>query len=197
MSIRTFAVAAVAAGVTAAAAVGIGAALAASDGDNEGASQPVTFEVVENGTRFAFDEAPVFDDGMPGYGNPFVTEGYIYEAGTLADGGGVNPDGSPTHPDAVIGTWICEGTLIGDGARTESGPWVVSTQVFDFVDFDGDDAVITNGVEIPAVGEEVQRAIVGGTGEHVGASGVQRQVLEGFNDSAGVNLSVTFEPAAA
>jgi hypothetical protein len=193
MNIRKLAVAAVA--VAAVAAVGIGAAFAASDdNENSDASQPFAFEVAENGTRFAFDEAPVFDDGMPGYGNPFVTEGYIYEAGTLADGGGVNPDGSPTHPDAVIGTWICEGTLIGDGARTETGPWVVSTQVFDFDDFDGDDAVITNGVEISDIGEEVQRAIVGGTGEHVGAVGVQHQVLEAFNDSAGVNLSISFEP---
>lgn len=197
MNTRRLAVTAATVAVTAVAAVGVGAAFAASDDDNDEASQPFTFEVAENGTRFAFDEAPVFDDGLPGYGNPFVTEGYIYEAGTLADGGGVNPDGSPTHPDAVIGTWICEGTLIGDGARTESGPWVVSTQVFDFDELDGDDAVITNGVEISDIGEEVQRAIVGGTGEHVGAAGVQRQVLEAFNDSAGVNLSVTLEPAGA
>ena len=67
--------------------------------------------------------------------------------------------------------------------------------VFDFGGFDGDDAVITNGVEISDIGVEVRRAIVGGTGEHVGAVGVQHQVLEAFNDSAGVNLSITFEPA--
>lgn len=195
MNIRQLAVAAVAA--AAVAAVGIGAAIAASDDGYGETPEPFAFEVAENGTRFAFDEAPVFDDGMPGYGNPFVTEGYLYEAGTLADGGGVNPDGSPTHPDAVIGTWICEGTLIGDGARTETGPWVVSTQVFDFDEFDGLDVVITNGVEISDIGEEVERTIVGGTGEHVGAAGVQRQVLEAFNDSAGVNLSVTLEPAGS
>ena len=94
----------------------------------------------------------------------------------------------------MIGTWICEGTLIGNGARTETGPWVVSTQVFDFDEFDGFDAVITNGVEISDIGEEVQRAIVGGTGEHVGAVGTQFQVLEAFNASEGVNLSITFEP---
>ena len=193
MNIRKLAVAAIAVAIVAA--IGVGAAFAASDDASDDTSEPFTFEVAENGTRFAFDEAPVFDDGMPGYGNPFVTEGYIYEAGTLAEGGGVNPDGSPTHPEAVIGTWICEGTLIGGGARTETGPWVVSTQVFDFDEFDGDDAVITNGVEISDIGAEVQRAIVGGTGEHVDAAGVQRQVLEGFNDSAGVNLSITLEPA--
>lgn len=184
-----------AAGVAALAIVGIGAAYAASDTDGGDPTDAFSFEVAENGTRFAFDESPVFDDGMPGYGNPFVTEGYIYEEGTLADGGGVNPDGSPTHPDAVIGTWICEGTLIGDGARTSTGPWVVSTQVFDFDEFDGLDALITSGVEISDIGEEVQRAVVGGTGEHVGAVGTQHQVLEAFNDSAGVNLSITLQPA--
>lgn len=192
MNIRNLTIGAVVAGALAIA--GLGVASAASDDDAGEPSEAFSFEVAENGTRFAFDEAPVFDDGMPGYGNPFVTEGYIYEAGTLADGGGVNPDGSPTHPEAVIGTWICEGTLIGDGARTESGPWVVSTQIFDFGEFDGNDAVITNGVEISDIGVEVQRAIVSGTGEHVGATGTQYQVLEAFNDSAGVNLSITFEP---
>jgi hypothetical protein len=194
MSIRTIAVGSVAAAAVAVAGISVVVAASGDDADDV-ASEPFSFEVAENATRFAFDEAPVFDDGMPGYGNPFVTEGYIYEAGTLADGGGVDPDGSPTHPDAVIGTWICEGTLIGDGARTDTGPWVVSTQVFDFDEFDGLDAVITSGVEISDVGEEVTRAIIGGTGEHVGAAGTQVQVLEGFNASQGVDLSITFEPA--
>ena len=54
----------------------------------EAASQPANtrhlqFDIAEIGTRFVFDEAPVFDDGFPAYGNAFVTEGYIYEAGTL------------------------------------------------------------------------------------------------------------------
>ena len=176
---------------------GLGAGVAWAASDDESSSEqvePVTVEIAENATRFAFDEAPVFDDGMPAYGNPFVTQGYIYESGTLAAGGGVNPDGSPTHPEAVIGTWICEGVLIGDGARTESGPWVVSTQVFDFDAFDGFDSVITHGVETPVAGEPVERAVIGGTGSHAGAEGRQIQVLEGFNDSGGVNLTVTLAP---
>jgi hypothetical protein len=187
----------IAAGIAAAAAVaGIGAtvALAASDDEASADAQPLMFEVAEDANRFVFDDAPVFDDGMPSYGNPFVTQGYIYEAGTLADGGGVNPDGTPTHPDAVIGTWICEGFMIGDGARTESGPWVISTQVFDFGAFDGADVVISHGVETPVVGELVERAIIGGTGTHVGADGTQIQVLQSFNASEGVNLAVTLEP---
>ena len=177
-----------------AAGIGVGVAAAVS-GEGSSSGERFTFEIAEDANRFVFDEAPVFDDGMPAYGNPFVTQGYIYEAGTLDDGGGVNPDGSPTHPDAVIGTWICEGVMIGDGARTESGPWVVSTQVFDFGEFDGADAVLTSGLESPETGAPIERSIIGGTGEHRGAAGAQFQTLKAFNDSGGVNLSVTIEPA--
>lgn len=192
MSIRNVTIAVVA--TAAVVGIGIGVAYAGSDDAYE-ESESVQVEVAEDATRFAFDESPVFDDGMPAYGNPFVTQGYIYEAGTLAEGGGVNPDGTPTHPDNVIGTWTCEGVMIGDGAHTESGPWVVSTQVFDFGEFDGDDIVISHGFETPEIGEPTDRAVIGGTGEHVGAVGTQSQVLEGFNDGGGVNLTVTLTPA--
>ena len=168
---------------------------AAVSGDDAGAEDaPLVVEVSEDMSRFVFDDAPVFDDGLPAYGNSFVTQGYIYPEGTLAAGGGVNPDGSPTHPDEVLGTWTCEGFFIGDGARTESGAWVVTSQVFDFGDLDGDDTIVTQGVELSDLGVEVDRAVVGGTGEHAGAAGVQTQILEGFNEAEGVNLTVSFEP---
>ena len=54
------------------------------------------FDVAENATRFVFDEAPVFNDGLPAYGNAFVTGGYIYEQGTLNGGNGVLPGGPPS-----------------------------------------------------------------------------------------------------
>lgn len=193
MTTRTLAIGAVVAATIGAA--GLGATYVAADDGDVNPSSVFEFEVAEDATRFAFDDAPVFDDGLPAYGNPFVTQGYIYEAGTLAEGGGVNPDGSPTHPDAVIGTWTCEGFMIGDGAHTATGPWVISTQVFDFGEFDGEDIVISHGVETPEIGQEVQRAIIGGTGEHTGAVGTQIQVLEDFNASEGVNLSISLEPA--
>ena len=193
MSVRAIATAAAAASIV----TSVGATVAwAVSGEASPAyeTQPLAFEIAEDATRFAFDDAPVFDDGLPSYGNPFVTQGYIYQLGTLAAGGGVNPDGSPTHPDAVIGTWTCEGFLIGDGAHTEAGPWVVSTQVFDFGAFDGADIVVSHGIETPEIGEVVERAIIGGTGSHTGADGTQIQVLESFNDSDGVNLTVTLRP---
>ena len=37
------------------------------------------------------------------------------------------------------------------------------------------------------------RAITGGTGEHRSASGVMVQILHGFTEQMGVNLSVEFQ----
>ena len=104
---------------------------AASNGEHH---RPRTLEVdiAEDGTRFVIDETPVFDDGFPAYGNPFITQGYIYPAGTLTDSNGVNPDGSPEFPDKVIGEWSCQGYFIADGAHTTKGSWVFTTQLFAF-----------------------------------------------------------------
>lgn len=151
------------------------------------------FDVAEDGTRFIFDEAPVHDDGMPDGGNAFVTEGYIYEAGAIADGAGVNADGTATHPDRVIGSWYCEGHMLGDGAYAETGPWVISKQVFDLGPQAGSKTVVSDGLEL--VDHEIEgfRAIVGGTGPYQTASGQQGQVLHGHNDSDGVQLSVELD----
>lgn len=148
------------------------------------------FDVAEDGTRFIFDEAPVHEDGWPDGGNAFVTEGYIYDAGAIDDGAGVNTDGSPTHPDRVVGTWYCEGHMLGEGAYAETGPWVISKQVFDFDTPAGSRTIVTDGLEL--VDHEVEgfRAIVGGTGPYRTASGQQSQVLHGHNDSGGVQLTV-------
>ncbi|NNE12454.1 MAG: hypothetical protein HKN41_09450 [Ilumatobacter sp.] len=151
------------------------------------------YDVAEDGTRFVWDEAPVFDDGWPAYGNAFVTQGYLYPAGAIEDGAGVEADGSPTHPDLVVGTWTCEGHFLGDGARTETGAWVVSKQIFDLGDRPGDETIVTDGVEL--VDHEVEgfRAIVGGTGDYRAAAGEAAQVLHGHNDSEGVQLTVTLD----
>ena len=149
------------------------------------------YDIAEDGTRFAFDDAPVFDDGLPAYGNGFVTQGYIYEADAIeVHDAGVNADGTPTHPDLVVGTWTCEGHMIGDGARSETGAWVVSKQIFDFDDKPGDRQIITEGLELVDHDIVGLRPIVGGTGEYRSATGEQSQVLHGHNDSEGVQLTV-------
>jgi hypothetical protein len=124
----------------------------------------IRFDVAENARRFVFDETPLFPDGAPAYGNEFVTEGYIYPAGTLNSTNGVNEDGSPEFPDQVIGRWVCRGWHVGEGAKTAK-----------LVD-----------LNVP-----IQRAIIGGTGPFAEARGEATQTMIGFNQLNGVNLRFT------
>ncbi len=154
----------------------------------------ITVEVAENGFDFVWDEQPVFDDGFPAYGNAFVTQGYIYEEGTLDGTNGINPDGSPQFPDKVLGTWTCYGYFVGDGARTEEGPWVVTSQVFEFTsDTVGGQTIVTNGFETPQLAGPAVRAVIGGTGDYATARGEVTQITLGHNTSDGVDATFTFD----
>lgn len=156
----------------------------------------IKFDVAENGTRFVFDEAPVHEDmtpPMPAYGNPFITEGYIYPYGTIQcddDGNctGTNSDGSAQFPDQVIGRWTCRGWFVGDGMKTETGPIVITTQLYDLGDTPGDKTIISEGYELIDFNVAVKRAITGGTGKYSMARGEAKQTLLGFNESMGVSL---------
>ncbi|MFV2054152.1 hypothetical protein [Aliiroseovarius sp. YM-037] len=147
------------------------------------------FDVAEDHTRFAFADAPVHENGMPAHGNPFVTQGYIYPAGTLqGESSGVNEDGSAVYPELVLGTWTCDGWFVGEGGNTESGVWLISRQVFVFND---GDTVITQGTELADKGVFNARPITGATGDYADQDGVMMQKLLGFNEFMGVNA--TFE----
>lgn len=154
-----------------------------------------TVEIAEFGGNFAPDEAPVFEDGLPAYGSAFVTQGYLYEEGTLAMAqfDGVLEDGSPEFPDRVIGQWSCWGYHVGDGAHTESGPMVVTTQLYSFGDAPGLETITTIGYELADTEVTQTRAVTGGTGAYRSARGTQTQVSYGFNHTFGLNMSVTFE----
>ena len=135
------------------------------------AEAPDAFDVAEDITRFSFAASPVFDDGMPAYGNAFVTQGYIYPAGTLSDGAeGANPDGSPAFPDLVIGTWTCDGYFVGDGMRTETGAIVITRQVHHF---NTGEILVSHGPELVDAGVSLERAVTGGTGNLADVSGLQ------------------------
>lgn len=167
---------------------------AAADDNDKKRKPPARFEVAENGLRFAFAAAPVHEDGMPAYGNPFVTEGYLYPAGTLNGSNGVLPDGSPEFPDKVIGRWHCRGYMIGDGAHTTTGPWVISTQTYLFNDTYANSMLSTEGYEFIDLNVPIARAIIGGTGHFKAARGEQTQTLLGFTDQMGANLRVSIDP---
>ena len=163
------------------------AAFAALMSTSAFAGEPLTrFDVAEDHTRFVFAPKPVHEDGMPAYGNPFVTQGYIYEAGTLTGGHeGVNPNGSPVFPDKVIGTWTCDGWYVGDGFYTKSGTILISRQVFEFGD---GNLLISQGPESVDENIPLPRAITGGTGDYKDIGQVVNQTLLGMSDGFGVRL---------
>ena len=162
---------------------------------DQGRGRHLEVDVAEDGTRFVFDEnGPLLENGYPDYGNGFVTQGYIYPAGTLTGSNGVNPDGSPEFPDLVIGEWTCYGYFVGEGAATTEGAWVVTTQVFEFhSDVPGGRTIVTVGAETPAGAGPALRAVVGGTGSYATAGGQVEQVTLGHNVSEGVNATFVFE----
>lgn len=147
-------------------------------------------DVSENAKRFIFDETPLHPDGAPAYGNEFVTEGYIYPEGTLNGTNGVKEDGSPEFPNKVIGRWTCRGWHVGEGAKTVTGPWVVTHQYFDFGNKFGRVSLATDGVELVDIDVPINRAIIGGTGIYSQARGEAQQTMIGFNQLLGVNLRI-------
>ncbi len=174
--------------------LGIVASAAYADGHGDADAtanvDTMQFEVVEDGNRFVFDDQNLFEDGMPAYGSAFVTQGYIYPAGTLEQGTGILANGEPEFPELVLGVWTCYGWMIGDGAYTETGEWVVSTQIYQFED---GSTIVTDGFEIVDFEVPFTRAISAGTGQYAGASGEQTQMLHGFTEQMGVMLSVSFD----
>lgn len=174
-------------------------AAAANDAADYGHSarhHRLKIDVAESGPKFIFDEAPLLDSGLPAYGNSFVTQGYIYPHGTLGAHDGVNADGSPEYPNKVIGEWTCRGFFIGNGAETVTGPWVITTQHYDFYSQSGYATnkqgtrlnLVTDGYELVDIGVAGKRPITGGTGPFSRASGQADQTLLGHNASEGVNL---------
>jgi hypothetical protein len=170
----------------------------------------LSLEVAETGSRFVADEHFVDADGIPTRGNYFITDGYLYEPGTLScvdevcdgvvyDEGGIP---SPQFPDRVIGTWTCYGTHTENGATAGSRPIIATTQVFDLGAQAGDETIVTSGFELMAAGTPIERAIVGGTGPYAAVGGTEQQTLLGLNNPDlvvdevplfGVTLGVTLE----
>ncbi len=167
------------------------AAVAACLAGSASADKLMAFDVAEDHTRFIFASTPVFDDGMPAFGNPFVTQGYIYPAGTLSDGEeGVLSDGSPAYPDLVLGTWTCDGWFVGEGMRTTEGTMLISRQVYEF---DDGDLLITQGPEGSENFVPVIRAVTGGAGAYDGINGQMTQVMLGMSDGFGVRLQIELD----
>lgn len=183
------------------------AAVTFADNNGEGKGKRhrvLKFEVSELSPRFVFDETPLDAAGKPAYGNEFVTEGVIYAPGTLQSGDdGVNTtrdangkvlSATPKYPDKVIGRWTCRGWHVGEGAATQTGPWVVTHQLYDFADTPGAASFTTDGLELVDIGVAIQRAITGGTGPYRNMRGEAVQTMIGINTSDGVNSRFEIKP---
>jgi hypothetical protein len=142
----------------------------------------------------------------PAFGDFFMQEGLIYEAGTLSancaggDGCGLNPDGTPEFPEAVIGKWTCYGSFVGNGGATAEGVWLYSTQVYEFdveqlednVFAPGEHALISHGAERIDLGVPFDRAVTGGYGQFDRSVGQLRQTKIGFNQTECENFTFDF-----
>lgn len=149
------------------------------------------FDVAEDHTRIFMADKPLHENGMPAHGNAFVSQGYIYPAGTLAEGtNGILKDGSPAFPDLVLGTWTCDGYFVGEAGNATSGVWVISRQVFAFED---GDTIITQGTEIADIGKENLRPVTGATGNYADIEGRLIQTTLGFNEFMAISATYEFE----
>ncbi len=166
-------------------------AIALSLATNVQAEARMAFDVAEDHTRIHMAAAPVHENGMPAHGNAFVSQGYIYPEGTLADGiVGVLEDGSPVFPDLVLGTWTCDGYFVGQGGNATTGVWIISRQTFAFRD---GATVVTQGTEIADIGLPNLRPVTGATGDFAGIEGGLIQTTLGFNDFWGLSATYEFE----
>ncbi len=157
------------------------------------ADAPMAFDVAEDHTRIFMADTPLHSNGMPAHGNAFVSQGYIYPAGTLeADTAGVLEDGSAAFPDLVLGTWTCDGYFVGEGANATSGVWIISRQVYPV---DDGDTIITQGTEIVDAGVANLRPVTGASGDYAEISGGMYQTLLGFSERMTVNVSFRLEGA--
>lgn len=156
------------------------------------------FDIASIPQKVVFDEAPVFSgDQMPAHGNQFINQGYIYPYGFLNEHEGVGPDGEPAYPEQVIGFWTCRGSFIAGGAHTQSGPWIESTQYYEFYmkpgfeqgKFDTRASLVSEGYELVDTDTPFFRAITGATGTmRDRIFGQVEQNFLGFTQAMGVNL---------
>lgn len=146
-----------------------------------------TIDIACDANTFVF-QGPEIPGVGPDYGATFVVQGVIYPEGTFEKNGlnsGLRADGTPEFPELVIGTWTCRGWFVGDGFATLTGPFVVTTQIYDFdPDVPGSNTVVSEGLELVDLNVPFLRAVTGGTGPN-------RGVFAGHVSQTGVGVNAT------
>jgi hypothetical protein len=121
------------------------------------------------------DAEPRTSAGEKDYRAPFSVEGWLYPGGTIKG------DNFVATKDGTVGRWFCRGWVVIDGDREE--PHIISHQEFILGTITKQqlfppDSLTTSGLEGGCGKEQVaHRAVVGGTGEYLGAMG---QVTQQF-----------------
>jgi len=177
------------AGVGAGAVAGAGTAAAMTADD----ASTLTVDVACLGPTVRITAAPVLDGAAPALydeepldpsdlaGSPFLAQGIIYPAGTIAGEGFIPTD------EGSIGTWLCRGFFINGPQRPD--PHMSTDQTFHFgaltfEDGIGNAMLATHGIEgAGGPAWEVNRLVTGGTGEYRGARGECRQTEIGRNST--------------
>lgn len=156
-------------------------------------SRALKLDVSQDGSTFVF-QGPTTAAGFPAAGATFIVQGVVYPGGTLQGGAvsGANPDGTPSFPDLVVGTWSCRGWFTHDCDPEVTGPVLVGQQVWNLdLEEPGAQTILTDGGE-PSINEvdlnvPFRRGITGGTGRFRQAGGEQTSTNFGFNPSFGID----------
>jgi hypothetical protein len=149
----------------------------------------------------------VEETALPSMGATFIQEGIIYRPGTLAahcpggNGCGLNPDGTPEFPEAVIGKWRVWGSFVRNIGTVSAGPPSYSTQVYEFIGAalgddalePGEHALVSHGPEWVNLEVPFERAIAGGYGRFKSADGEVAQTKIGFNQTHCENYTFHFK----
>ncbi len=150
-----------------------------------------SIDVACNANSFVV-QGPTTEVG-PAHGASFVVEGVIYPSGTFATQGaasGLLADGRAEFPELVIGTWTCRGWFVGDGMATTTGPFVVTTQIYDLDDAAlGTGTLVSDGEELIDLDVPFTRAIIGATGDFARRN---RSPLEVVQTGIAVNATGLF-----
>ena len=111
----------------------------------------------------------------------FVVEGWIYPEGTIKG------DGFIPSEEGSIGRWVCRGASLGDATRSE--PHTSSNTLFSFGTIRPENVFPRNSlhtVGLEGTSDRAQtcwRAVVGGTGAWMGATGEMGERLIATNTS--------------
>lgn len=124
------------------------------------------------------NNAPVMIEGPDDFRSGFSVEGFMYPAGTIPEEGFV-----PTR-DGAIGQWICRGWVVIDRDRRE--PHATTVQEYMFALITPDElfpttSITSSGIEGTSGPQISTRAVIGGTGRYMGATGQVTQRTHGTN----------------